>query len=148
MTGPGARTNDLPHSRRARKPLHHRYRAVDIRSYNRLVQTYTYLLTVLAWSNINENFRSTLVHPRFVMGFVLLDLKFYVYVLYIFVCPFVLFLWAIVLSVLLPYTDSDYPFGICKLFLFKMYMFRLGEFNFLHGLCYIVEQLSAVIVYL
>ena len=32
----------------------------------------------------------------------------YVYVLQIFVCPFVLFLLAIVLSVLLRYTDSDY----------------------------------------
>ena len=33
-----------------------------------------------------------------------------------FVCPFVIFLLAIVLSVLLRYTDSDYPFGIFKLF--------------------------------
>ena len=32
-------------------------------------------------------------------------------------CPFVLFLLAIVLSVFLRYTDSDYPFGIFKLFL-------------------------------
>jgi hypothetical protein len=32
------------------------------------------------------------------------------------VCPFVLFLLAIVLSVLLRYTDSYYPFGIFKLF--------------------------------
>ena len=31
------------------------------------------------------------------------------------VCPFVLFLLAIVLSVLLRYTDSGYPFGIFKL---------------------------------
>ena len=38
------------------------------------------------------------------------------YVLYIVVCPFVLFRLAIVLSVL-RYTDSDYPFGIFKLFL-------------------------------
>jgi hypothetical protein len=30
------------------------------------------------------------------------------------VCPFELFLFAIVLSVLLRYTDSDYPFGIFK----------------------------------
>ena len=51
------------------------------------------------------------------VGFVLLDLQFYVYVLQIVVCPFVLFLLAIVLSVLLRYTDSDYPFGIFKLFL-------------------------------
>jgi hypothetical protein len=40
-----------------------------------------------------------------------------VYVLQIVVCPFVLFLLAIVLSVLLRYTDSDYPFGIFKLFI-------------------------------
>jgi hypothetical protein len=33
-----------------------------------------------------------------------------------FVCPFVLFLLVIVLSVLFRYTDSDYPFGIFKLF--------------------------------
>ena len=33
------------------------------------------------------------------------------------VCPFVLFLLVIVLSVLFRYTDSDYPFGIFKLFL-------------------------------
>jgi hypothetical protein len=51
------------------------------------------------------------------VGFVLLDLYFYMYVLQIFVCPFVLFLLAIILSVLLRYTDSDYPFGIFKLFL-------------------------------
>jgi hypothetical protein len=38
------------------------------------------------------------------------------YVLLIVVCPFVLFLLAIVLSVLLRYMDSDYPFGIFKLF--------------------------------
>ena len=50
------------------------------------------------------------------VGFMLLDLQFYVYVLQIVVCPFVLFLSAIVLSVL-RYTDSDCPFGIFKLFL-------------------------------
>jgi len=33
---------------------------------------------------------------------------------------FVLFLLTIVLSVLLRYTDSDYPFGIFKLFLLKI----------------------------
>ena len=35
------------------------------------------------------------------------------------VSPFVLLLLAIVLSVLPRYTDSDYPFGILKLFLNK-----------------------------
>jgi len=38
------------------------------------------------------------------------------YVLLIVICPFVLFLLAILLSVL-RYTDSDCPFGIFKLFL-------------------------------
>ena len=38
------------------------------------------------------------------------------YVLYIVVCPFVFFLLVIMLSILLRYTDSDYPFGIFKLF--------------------------------
>ena len=42
---------------------------------------------------------------------------FYMYVLQIIVCPFVLFLLAIVLYVLLRYTDSDHLCGIFKLFL-------------------------------
>ena len=37
-------------------------------------------------------------------------------VLWIVVCPFVFFLSTIVFSVLLRYTDSDYPFIIFKLF--------------------------------
>ena len=41
----------------------------------------------------------------------------FLYVLYIVVCPLVLFRLAIVLSVLLRFTDSDCPFGIFKLFL-------------------------------
>ena len=63
------------------------------------------------------SFGSTRVHPRFLVGFVLLDLQFYVYALQIVVCPFVLFLLAIVLPVLLRYTDFDYPFDIFKLVL-------------------------------
>jgi len=47
--------------------------------------------------------------------------------LLIVVCPFVLFLLAIVLSVLLRYTDSDYPFGIFKPF--------LTSFMDTHSLC-------------
>ena len=39
------------------------------------------------------------------------------YVLYVIFCPFVRFLLAIVLFVLLWHTDYDYPFGIFKLFL-------------------------------
>ena len=41
------------------------------------------------------------------------------YVLLIVVCPFVLFLLAIVLSVLLRYTDFDYLFSIFKLILYN-----------------------------
>ena len=50
------------------------------------------------------------------MGFVLLDLLFLCNVLLIVVYPFVLFLLAIVLSVILPLANSDYPLGILKLF--------------------------------
>ena len=52
------------------------------------------------------------VHTRFLIGFMLLDLSFYIYVLQIVIHPFVFFLLVIVLSVLLRYTDSDYLFGI------------------------------------
>jgi hypothetical protein len=51
--------------------------------------------------------------------FQLLELRVHVVpecILYIVVCLFVLFHLAFVLSVLLRYTDSDYPFGIFKLF--------------------------------
>ena len=41
----------------------------------------------------------------------------FICVLLIVVCPFALFLLAIVLSVLLRHTDSDCPFGTFKLFL-------------------------------
>jgi hypothetical protein len=54
----------------------------------------------------------------FLVGFVLLDFYIDVYDLYFVVCSFVLFLSAIVLSVL-RYTDSDYPFGIFKHFLLQ-----------------------------
>jgi len=55
------------------------------------------------------------------VGFVLFDLYLYMYVLLIVVCPFVLFLLAILLSVLLRYTVSDYPFSIFKLFFLELY---------------------------
>jgi hypothetical protein len=48
------------------------------------------------------------------------------YGLQIVVCPFVLFLLIIVLSVLLRYMDSDYPFGIFKLFLLLIAMHHIG----------------------
>jgi hypothetical protein len=52
------------------------------------------------------------------------------YVLLIVICPFVLFLLAIVLSVLLRCTNSDCPFGIFKLFLLYpvvAYILRSGR---------------------
>jgi hypothetical protein len=56
--------------------------------------------------------------PPVVVGFVSLDLLLYMNVFWIVVCPFVLFLLANVFSVL-RFTDSDYPFGVFKLFLQK-----------------------------
>ena len=74
------------------------------------------LYTVLNWWNRNFlPFRSTWVHPRFLVAFELLDLSFICNVLYIAVCPFIPFLLTIVLSVLLQFTYSDYHFGIFKL---------------------------------
>ena len=66
------------------------------------------------WSKNRLPFRSTYIHSRFLLGFVLLDLQF-LCVLQIVVCPFVPFILAIVLSVLL-FTNSDSPSGIFKLF--------------------------------
>ena len=57
-------------------------------------------------------------------------------VLLIFVCPFVLFLLVIVLSVLLRYTDSDYPVDILKLFIFLGNTIKLT--NLLFYLYYII----------
>ena len=51
---------------------------------------------------------------QLLVWFVLLDLQFYVHVLQIVVFPLIHFLLVIVLSVLLRYTDSDYPFDIFK----------------------------------
>jgi hypothetical protein len=53
------------------------------------------------------------MHRGFLAGFVLLDLKFYA--LWIVVCPFVIFLLAIVLSVLFRFAASDYPFVSLKM---------------------------------
>ena len=51
------------------------------------------------------------------------------------VCPLVLFLLAIVLSVLLQFTNSDYPFGIFKLFLSLLALIR-----YLFSLSYSVSK--------
>ena len=54
--------------------------------------------------------------PPVLVGFVLLNLKLYVYVLQIVACPFVvLYLLAFVLSVLLRFADLYYSFGIFKI---------------------------------
>ena len=53
----------------------------------------------------------------------------YMYVLLIVVCPFVLVLLVIVLSLLLRYTDSDCSFGILKLFLHKPNIPCAGTFS-------------------
>ena len=50
------------------------------------------------------------------------------YILLIVVCPFVLFLLAIVLSVL-RYTVSDWPFGIFKLFLHNQKLIVISMLN-------------------
>jgi hypothetical protein len=55
------------------------------------------------------------------------------YALYIVVCPFVHLRLAIALSVLLRYMDSDYPFGIFKLFILQI---RIG---LLHTLIYALK---------
>ena len=55
--------------------------------------------------------------PEFTPVFCEVRVTRFVYVLYIVVCSCVLFHLAIVLSVLLRITDSDYPFGIFKLVL-------------------------------
>jgi hypothetical protein len=67
------------------------------------------------------------------------------YVLYIVVCPFVLFLLAIVLSVL-RYTDSDCPFGIFKLFLFETGMLTLRENIGPFSVCWLVRLAHLVAI--
>ena len=76
--------------------------------------------------------QQTLIIGRDVLvGFLLLDLYFYMYVLSIVVCPFVLFLLVIALSALLRYTVSDCPFGIFKIF---FHYFEIEIRNFIHGI--------------
>jgi hypothetical protein len=66
------------------------------------IHVHTYISKVATFDNIEIHIH---VHTH-----ILFETK-------IVVCPFVLFLLAIVMSVLLRYADSDYPFGIFKLFL-------------------------------
>ena len=58
------------------------------------------------------------------------------YVLSIVVCPFVLFLLAIVLSALLRYTVSDCPFGVFILF---FDYFEIEITNVIHGISKIID---------
>jgi hypothetical protein len=62
--------------------------------------------------NLNSSFVEPSLYTRLVDGFICM--------FFIVVCPFVLFLLSIVLSILLRYTDSDCPFGVFKLFSFHM----------------------------
>jgi len=60
---------------------------------------------------------------------------------FIVVCPFVIFLLAIVLSVLLRYTVSDCPFGI-----FKLFLLTLGP-NYVsntRSLCFLCSYLAII----
>jgi hypothetical protein len=53
---------------------------------------------------------------------------------FIVVCPFIPFPLSIVLSGLLRYTDSDYPFGIFKLFLYYHFVFLFVTILVVHSL--------------
>ena len=90
------------------------------------------------------------VHSRLLVGFVLLDLQFYVYVLQIVVCSFVLFLLAIIVLSVLRFTDSHYPFGIFKLILiicqFCHIFFYQGCHQFMyHWLCVNIHNLKKLL---
>ena len=80
--------------------------------------------------------------PRFLVGFVLLDL-----VSCVVFCRLLLFLVSffyliIVLSVLIRMTDSDYPFGVFKLFF--VYLIRNGMvmFDTMHISVLLIQSLS------
>jgi hypothetical protein len=59
------------------------------------------------------------------------------------VCPFVLFLLAIVLSVLLRYTNSDCPFGIFKLFLKICWIVPKNIYSFWIKLFYFILEVRS-----
>jgi hypothetical protein len=69
--------------------------------------------------------------PAFTLGFSVIRVTrslFDVHVLLMFVCPFVLFLLGIVISVLRRYTNYDFPVGIFQLFLPIIYVQSFNEF--------------------
>ena len=91
------------------------------------------------WRSNNSHFvlggysgHQTSIIGRYVFsGFCVTRSLVYMYVLSIIVCPFVLFLLAIVLSALLRYTVSDCPFSIFKLF---FDYFEIEITNFTHSI--------------
>ena len=70
---------------------------------------------ILKWNNENQNLVHIVNKNVAIVFSNTRCLLLCVMCLYIVVCPFVRFLLTIVLSVLLRFTDSDYPFGIFKL---------------------------------
>ena len=77
----------------------------------------------LMWCRICQPFRST---PAFKWGSCWMIISFLYNVLWIVICPFVIFRFTFVLSVLW-FTASDYPYGIIKLFSLKHVMFSVEE---------------------
>jgi hypothetical protein len=72
---------------------------------------------------ICQTFQST---PAFKWGSCWMIISFLYNVLWIVICPFVIFHFTFVLSVLW-FTASDYPYGIIKLFSLKHVMFSVEE---------------------
>jgi hypothetical protein len=70
------------------------------------------------------------IRSRVLVMFVLLHLKFHMSCFFSDRCPFVIFLLAIVLSVLLRFTASDYPFGILALVLSVLLRFTASDYPF------------------
>ena len=82
------------------------------------------------WSMNCLPFLSTWVHLRFSWGSCYSILSFLCTILQIVVCPFVLFLFAILLCVFfIDIQDSNYPFGIFKLFLCCRIMIYISSSN-------------------
>ena len=85
-------------------------------------------------------FRSIRVHTRYLVGFILLNVKFFLYHCF---GPFVFSLFVIVLSVCLRFTTSDYPF--CDLQTSVSSIKRLGNIRYLDiPLCFLCDVLSYV----
>ena len=87
---------------------------VNIKTWYKMTQYRLTRRVPLWWSRNSLPFRSTRVHPRFLVRFVLLDLQFYVYALQIILLYFFFWFWSVCC---LWFTDSVYPYGIFKLFI-------------------------------